>query len=261
MTNHTLKLTDREVFEFARTGLERYLPLRAEGYKCSTEDLLNVLLGVGVNDDTVESVCADLVGTPSAETIRQYLNQQLTADKLPELEKSLNAALAAEVPSRVWRRARDIAIDFHDRCYYGKTAQDEGLWMRGKAKNGTTRFYRVATAYVVLKGLRVTLAIRFVLPDDDTVSVLDKLLRCLEELNIDIHRLFLDKGFAGIEVMDYLAFHRYSASIACPAKPVACIAVALALRPVIAALGRCAVGRLPGILFIVSCSLARASFC
>ncbi len=216
MTNHTLKLTNREVLEFARTGLERHLPLKAEGYKCSTEDLLNVLLGVGVNDDTLESVCADLVGTPSAETIRQYLNQQLTADKLPELEKSLNAALAAEVPSRVWRRARDIAIDFHDRCYYGKTAQDEGLWVRGKAKNGTTRFYRVATAYVILKGLRVTLAIRFVLPDDDTVSVLDKLLRCLEELNIDIHRLFLDKGFAGIEVMDYLAFHRYSALIACP---------------------------------------------
>jgi putative transposase len=132
------------------------------------------------------------------------------------LEKSLNAALAAEVPSRVWRRARDIAIDFHDRSYYGKTSQKEGLWVRSKAKDGTTRFYRVATAYVVLKGLRVTLAIRFVLPNDDTVSVLDKLLRFLAELNIDIHRLFLDKGFAGIAVMDYLAFHRFSALIACP---------------------------------------------
>ena len=49
MTNHTLKLTDREVLEFARTGLERHLHLKAKGYKCSTEDLLNVLLGVGVN--------------------------------------------------------------------------------------------------------------------------------------------------------------------------------------------------------------------
>ncbi len=137
MTNHTLKLTDREVLEFARTGLERHLPLKAKGYKCSTEDLLNVLLGVGVNDDTVESVCTDLEGTPGAETIRQYLNQQLTTDKLPELEKSLNAALAAEVPSRVWRRVRDIAIDFHDRCYYGKTSQKEKLWVRSQEWHDT----------------------------------------------------------------------------------------------------------------------------
>ena len=111
MNNHTLKLTDREVLEFARIGLERHLPLKAEGYKCSTDDLLNALLGVCVSGDTLESVCADLEGTPGAETIRQYLHQQLTADKLPELEKSLNAALAAEVPSRVWRRARDSRLN------------------------------------------------------------------------------------------------------------------------------------------------------
>lgn len=49
--------------------------------------------------------------------------------------------------------------------------------MRGKAKDGTTRFYRVATASLVLNGLRVPLALRFVLPDDDTVSVLDRSCR------------------------------------------------------------------------------------
>lgn len=216
MTNHTLKLTDREVLEFARTGLGRHLPVEAAGYKCSTEDLLNVLLSVGVNDGTLESVCADLVRMPGAETIRQYLNEQLTVEKLPQLEQGLNAALAAEIPPRVWRQARDIAIDFHDRPYYGKTSQEQGLWVRSKAKDGTTRFYRVATAYVILKGLRVTLAIRFVLPDSDTVSVLDSLLRHLVELGIDIQRLFLDKGFAGVEVMDYLAFHRWPTLIACP---------------------------------------------
>ena len=212
----TLKLTDQEVLQYAQTGLEKHLPLEAEGYKCSTEDLLNVLLGVAVGCGTIESVCADLVGTPDAETIRQYLNEQLIVEELPNLERCLNAALTAELPARIWRRARDIAIDFHDRPYYGKTSSEEGLWVRGKAKDGTTRFYRVATAYVILNGLRVTLAIRFVLPGDDTAIVLAILLRQIEELGIHIHRLFLDKGFSGIEVMNYLDWRGLSAVIACP---------------------------------------------
>jgi putative transposase len=134
------------------------LPLQAEGYKCTTEDLLNVLLGVAANRGTIESVCADLVGTPDPETIRTYFNEQLCVEDLWDLERRLNVALAAEIPPRVGRRAQAIAIDFHDRPYYGKTPQAAGLWVRGQARDGTTRFYRIATAYVMLKHLRVTLA-------------------------------------------------------------------------------------------------------
>jgi putative transposase len=216
MANDTLKLTDREVLEYARTGLHEHLPLKAEGYKCSTEDLLNVLLGIGVSRGTVESVCTDLVETPNPETIRQYMNKQLTVERLPELERCLNGALAAEIPLRVWRHTRDIAIDFHDQSYYGKASQEEGLWVRGRAKDGTTRFYRVVTAYVILNGLRVTLAVHFVLPGEDTVTVLDILLHRVEDLDIPMHRLFLDKGFSGIDVMAYLSWRGLSAVLACP---------------------------------------------
>jgi hypothetical protein len=214
--NSTLKLTEQQVLDHARAGLEEHLPLKAEGSKCSTEDLLNVLLAVGVNGGTIESVCADLVGTPNPETVRQYLNEQLTVEDLHDLEQSLNAALAAQLPSRVWRQAQDVAIDLHDRPYYGTTSQEAGLWVRGKAKDGTTRFYRVATAYVILRGLRVTLAIRFVLPEDDTVAILGILLQRLEKLRIDVRRLLLDKGFAGIAVMAYLSQRKLPALIACP---------------------------------------------
>ena len=216
MTNDTLKLTDQQVLEHARAGLEEHLALTAEGYKCSTGDLLDVLLGVGVKGGTIEAICADLVETPDPETIRQYLNEQLTVETLPELGRSLNAALAAQIPRRVWRRACDIAIDFHDRPYYGKASQQEGLWVRGKAKSGTTRFYRVATAYVVLTGLRVTLAVRFFLPGNDTVTILGLLLYRVKALNIQVNRLFLDKGFASIGVMRYLTRKELSALIACP---------------------------------------------
>ena len=80
--------------------------------------------------------------------------------------------------------------------------------MRGKAKDGTTRFYRVAKAYLVLNGLRVTLALHFVLPDDDTVEGVGPLLAgaCTRK-GWRWSCLLLDKGFESIAVLEYLTQH------------------------------------------------------
>jgi putative transposase len=216
MTDHTPKLTDQEVLHHARTHLRDHLPLHADGYVCTTDDLLQVLLGVAVNRATIEALCADLVGTPDPETIRRYLHAQLRSDDLPALEDHVNDALADAIPAHVWARARDVAIDFHDRPYYGKAPQADGLWVRGEAHDGTTRFYRVATAYLMLHDVRITLAIRFVLPEDNTVTVLERLLGRLDTLGVRAKRLFLDKGFAGTAVLAYLTQRRQPALIACP---------------------------------------------
>src|SRR5450759_4440180 len=78
------------------------------------------------------------------------------------------------------------------------------------------RFYRIATAYVMLNGLRQTLALRFVWPDHPVVIVLTDLLKGLKRLGIQIECLFLDKGFASIAVMAYLTRRKQPALIACP---------------------------------------------
>lgn len=215
MSDDTLRLTDQKVLNHAQGLLEEHLPLAAAGYACTTDDLLKVLLAVATNTGTVESVCADLVGSPDPETIRAYFKEQLRVEDLPDLERRLNAALAVEIPERVQRRAREVAIDLHDRPYYGKATQTDGLWVRGQAKDGTTRFYRVATAYVMVKHLRVTVAVRFVLPDETTVTILEDLLNRLKTLRIRVARLFLDRGFDGIAVQDYLTRRRQPALIAC----------------------------------------------
>jgi hypothetical protein len=216
MLYDTPELTAQEVLRHAQELLEEKLPLNAEGYKCTTDDLFKVLLGVAATKSTLEAVCADLVGTPDPHTIRGYFNDQLRVEELPELEQQLNAALAAEVPRRVRRHAQEVAIDYHDRPYYGKGAQEQELWVRGKAKDGTTRFYRVATAYLVLNGVRVTLALRFVLPDDDTVSVLDRLLQRVKAQGVRVSCLLLDKGFESMAVLEYLTQQGQAALIACP---------------------------------------------
>ena len=87
--------------------------------------------------------------------------------------------------------------------------------MRGQAKDGTTRFYRVATAYVIHKGLRLTLALRFVLPTDDTLTVLQHLLAGVRAHQLTLRCVYLDKGFAGSAVVTYLTEQHIPAIVAC----------------------------------------------
>ena len=215
MGNDTPKLTDDQVLEHASQDLDTHLPVVAEGYKCTTEVLLHILLVAAARRCTIESACAELDSGPGAETVRQYLNAQLTPERLPELEASLNDALASQIPARLHRKAQDIAMDLHDRPYYGKASQEEGLWVGGRAKAGTTRFYRVATAYVMRNGLRATLALRFYLPTDDIVGVVQALAERIEVLGISVNRLLLDKGFDGIDVQNYLRQSGIPSLIAC----------------------------------------------
>jgi len=216
MPYHTPELSAPEVLQHTQDLLEEKLALKADGYKCTTDDLFKVLVGVAATKSTLEAVCANLVGTPDPHTIRGYFNEHLCVEELPALEQQLNTALAAEVPRHVRRRSQEVAIDYHDRPYYGKGEQAQELWVRGKAKEGTTRFYRVATVYLILNGLRVTLALRFVLPEDDSVHVVDGLLRRVHAQGIQISCLLLDKGFESIALMEYLTRQGQAALIACP---------------------------------------------
>ena len=135
------KLDDAEVLRRAQATLEKHLPLEADGYCCTSATLYQVLIGVGVKKGTIESVCAELADAPDGETIRTYLNEQLRVEDLPRLERQLNAALAAQWPKKLRRSgAVEVAMDFHDRPYYGKREQAEGLWVRGEAKAGTSVF-------------------------------------------------------------------------------------------------------------------------
>jgi putative transposase len=182
--------------------LENTVPLSADGYECSTDDLYKVLLGASVQRSTIEAVCAEMMSAPVGNTIRGYLNEQLSVEELPELEDRLNQALSAHLPERIGRQRRIIAMDMHDRPYYGKTTQAAGLWVRGRAKDGTTRFYRMATAYVIVKGLRFTLALCFVLPEDKPTTVIQQLWARVAALAVPIKYLLLDRGFAGIDTQD-----------------------------------------------------------
>ncbi len=200
----------------ARSRLGRFLPLEADGYACTTEQLLDVLLAVSANKETIEQVCADFNIKVGAETIRGYFNQQLQVENLVELQKSVNLALQVSLGCELKRRKLEVAIDFHDQPFYGKSEQSEGLWVGAEAKNGTTRVYRVATVYVIKNGYRLTLGIKFVLPQETAKEIVEYLLKQLKALELEVKCLYLDRGFGSIEIARYLKQSKQRAIIACP---------------------------------------------
>jgi len=83
------------------------------------------------------------------ETIRGYLNEQIKVDDLYDLERRVNQALVMGLPRRLWKPKLQIAIDLHDEPFYGHTPELSAFACRGPARKGTTRFFRLATAYVI----------------------------------------------------------------------------------------------------------------
>ena len=66
--------------------------------------------------------------------------------------------LLESVPKSVFKRRRRLALDLKDFPYYGHSPALEPWICRGRARDGTTRFLRIATAYVMHHSQRVTLA-------------------------------------------------------------------------------------------------------
>jgi putative transposase len=150
------------------------------------------------------------------ETIRGYLNEQIKANDLLGLEQQVNQALVAGLPRRLWKARIEVAIDLHDEPFYGHSADLLAYTCRGEATKGTTHFFRLATAYVIFKDMRLTLALLFVKPGDTLPDIVAALLRRLRHLGFNVRRLYLDKGFCSIPILRYLAEQKWPAILACP---------------------------------------------
>jgi len=215
-----IRLTDQQTLHDTMVMARQHIPLTAAGYRCQTDDLWRILLAAAARGTTIEAACADLSCAPDANTVRGHLTDQLPIRGIPRLEQTWNALLRALIPAWLCARPQEIAIDFHDEPYYGRDEKaDPNNWVcRGEARAGTTRFYRCATAYVLLHDVRLTLAVVFVKPGMDKVTILERLLAALRLARIAIKCLYADKGFCAIPVLRYLSRQRISAIIAMPVR-------------------------------------------
>src|SRR5919202_2049795 len=213
-----LRLTDQHTLHATMTVLQHHIPLTAAGYRCQTADLWRILLGAAARHSTIEAVCADLLAAPHANTVRGHLSRQLLPQPIPDLERQWNDALATITPAWLRARPQEVAVEFHDEPYYGRCdPADPDNWVcRGEAHAGTTYFYRCATAYVIQRDVRLTLAVVFVKPDDGKVTLLARLLTRVRALGVRVRCLYADKGFCAIPVVRWLLAQHLPAIITCP---------------------------------------------
>jgi len=211
-------LTGEYILDYTMECLQRHFEFSAHGYRCTTKDLWRVLICAAARRQTIESVCSDLTDVPDSNTVRGYIAAQLAAEAIPDIERRCNQAVQTQLPQWLLQQAQEVALDLHDEPYYGRCDRpDLDNWVcRGRAKDGTTHFYRCATAYVIRKGARLTLAILFIKPGTPMEEIVQRLITMVQALGVRIKRLYLDKGFLSVAIMRYLRLHSLPAIIAVP---------------------------------------------
>ena len=184
--------------------LSKHLGMSGQGYKCDGKLVINVLAAAAIEERSIESVCDDLAMGVTSNTIRGYLKKHLDVSDLREQEMQMNLSLSGCVPAEVPRVGCEMAIDYHDEPFYGKTPELRSYACRSEAKEGTTHFYRLASLYVMWRQVRVTLAVTYVLPEDSTEAVVQRLLERMQSLGWRPSVLYMDKGFCTSTVITYL---------------------------------------------------------
>ena len=196
-------LTRSEVQANAEDWLDSALQIKYHGTKCSTPMLLKVLLGAAARTASVFATCRGLDDVPTDQTIRNALSATLPEDIL-ELERRLNRGLVTRIPKALYHKSRALAIDLTLIPYHGEPARDAKEIFRGEPKSGTSHFHAYATAVVLHKGYRYTVALRHVEYGESMKNVVQRLLAIVRRQGIKISYLLLDKGFYSAEVIQYL---------------------------------------------------------
>jgi hypothetical protein len=197
--------------------LAEHLPLGMHGYRYHDADIYYVVAAAAAQQRSIESICRQLVTAPSGNLVRQVLAERvLTGTELEALEVRCNAALVARLPAGLVGTRQWVAIDLTLIPYYGQAAYDAGELRRGEAKAGTTRFHCYATAYVIRRGRRVSLALTFVYAEDALLDVLVDLVDRVQALGVSIQRLLLDRGFASVGILQWLHAQPFVSVVALP---------------------------------------------
>lgn len=209
-------ITKQEVHDYANLWLGSALKLEYKGYKCTDTVLLQILLIAASRVVSIFAACCDLADAPTHDAVFDAL--YATLPEIAELEKRLNRSLCTELPKALTRKSRKIAIDLTLIPYHGQPAFDENEVYRSKPKSGTSHFHAYATAIVVHKGYRFTLALTYVQRGEALKDVLKRLTRLVRKQGVKIKYTLLDKEFCSVEVIQYLRRAKYGFIIAAPVR-------------------------------------------
>ena len=202
MRKNQYTLRSREVHEHAAGLLQTNLKLRDYSKTCTVSVLLLVLFSAAARIVSVFAACQSLATAPSLQTILNALRAVLPA--YAELQRRVNRALAGDLPKPLRRRPQRLAIDLTLIPYHGRHFQDLSEIFRSQAKCGTSHFHAYASAYVVCRGQRFTVALTPVTRGERMAEVVKRLIRLAVKAGVRTRLLLLDRGFYSVDVIRYL---------------------------------------------------------
>jgi putative transposase len=209
-------ITAPALHDYAARRLQRHLQLRDHGPKCTAQTVLLVLFYAAARLISLAAACASLRRAPCDQAVRDAL--RATLPPLFDLQRCLGRALTADLPKSLRRRRQPLAIDLTLLPYHGQSLYHPDEIYRGPAKSGTTHFHAYATAYVIRKGQRFTVALNYVLRGETLADVLRELLRQAARAGIRPRYVLLDRGFYSVGVARYLQAARYPFLMPVPCK-------------------------------------------
>lgn len=201
-------ISERQVQAYAESWLVEQLSLKDCGRKCTAPVVWRVLLVAAARMTSIFAVCRDLAFAPSDDALGDALEGWLPK-QTRTLEAWFEPVLAGQwLPRALFRKARPLAIDWHHIPYHGEPARHANELCHGKPKAGTTKSHAYATACVVHKGFRYTLAVTNVKRGESPVAVHARLLDRVTKLGLTIQLLLLDRQFCTSPVMADLQSRR-----------------------------------------------------
>src|SRR3954469_22672815 len=208
-------LNRNRVHRLAAEHLQDHLQFKDYKKKTSAQVLWSLLLAAAARITSLSDACQRLDDVPSDETARKAL--LATLPDYAELQRRLNAALAGHLPKALRKHLQRLAIDLTLVPYHGKPFRDLDEVYRGQAKDGTSHFHAYATAYVIRKGQRYTVALTGVKKGESLKDVVPRLLRQAACIGIRPRLLLLDRGFYSVAVVRHLqqARHPFLMPVVC----------------------------------------------
>jgi hypothetical protein len=208
MRHRKYTLTARHVHAHATHLIQKHVRLRDHGPKTRACVLWTVLFYAAGRITSLAAACAALRDAPSDTAAHDAL--LATLPNSAELQRRLNRALQGDLPHALRRRRQPLAIDLTLLPYHGKPLADLSEIFRSQAKSGTSHFHAYATAYVIRKGQRFTVALTAVRRSEPLPDVLKRLLRTAAKASVRPRYLLLDRGFCRVEVIRYLQAARHA---------------------------------------------------
>lgn len=201
-------LTPAHVHTHVSARMQKYLRLADHGPRCRAQTLWTVLCYAASRIISLAAACAALRDAPSDSAAHDAL--LATLPDYAELQRRLNRALQGDLPHALRRRRQPMAIDLVLIPYHGQPLHHDDEIYRSQAKSGTSHFHAYATAYVIRKGRRFTVALTSVGRHDALPGVLQRLLRQAAQASVRPRYLLLDRGFCSVDVIRYLQNARYA---------------------------------------------------